>query len=76
MNRTALVIFSLIADVLDFFVAGQVPLLSWIIDIPVIIMHVAFAGWKGIFTVFELIAVVGTIPLFTASALLQKPKDS
>jgi hypothetical protein len=69
-------VFSLIADVLDFFVAGQIPILSWVIDIPVLIMHVAFAGAKGFFTLLEMIPVVGTVPLFTASALLQTPKDS
>jgi hypothetical protein len=74
VNRTALVIFSLIADVLDFFIAGQIPLLSWIIDIPVLIMHVVFAGAKGLLLMFEMIPVVGTIPLFTAMALFQKPK--
>lgn len=75
VNRTTLIICSLIADALDFFVAGQIPILSWIIDIPVIIMHVVFAGAKGFLMIFELIPIVGTIPLFTAMSFLQKPKD-
>lgn len=72
MDRSTLIIFSLIADVLDFFVIGQAPVVSWIIDIPVIIMHLAFGGLKGLATMFELVPIVGTIPLFTATAIFMK----
>lgn len=74
MDRSQLIIFSLIGDVLDFLVIGQAPIISWVIDIPVVLMHVYFAGPKGFFTIVELIPVVGTLPVFTASALIQKPK--
>ncbi|MBV1695075.1 MAG: hypothetical protein KGP27_11490 [Hyphomicrobiales bacterium] len=72
MDRTTLIIWSVIADILEFIAIGQAPVLSWIIDIPVIIMHVSFGGLKGLATMFELVPVVGTIPLFTISAIVLK----
>lgn len=72
MDRTTLIIWSLIADILDFIAIGQAPVLSWIIDVPVIIMHVSFGGLKGLATMLELVPVVGTIPLFTISAIVLK----
>lgn len=68
MTKQQLIIASIIADVLDVFVVGQIPGLSWFIDIPVICLHIAFAGPKGFFTILELIPVVGTLPLFTVAA--------
>jgi len=69
MSRKTLLVTSLIADVLDILVIGQVPGLSWIIDLPLIVMHVAYAGPSGFSTLVELVPVVGTLPLFTLAAL-------
>jgi hypothetical protein len=74
VSRKTLLIVSLIADALDIMVVGQIPGLSWIIDLPVIAMHVAFAGPAGFSTLLELVPVVGTIPLFTLAALTHKYK--
>lgn len=68
MTRNQLITASIVADVLDIFVIGQIPGVSWFIDIPVIVMHVAFAGPGGLSTLLELIPGVGTIPIFTIAA--------
>ena len=44
VSRKTLLIASLIADLLDLLLVGQVPGLSYFIDGPLIAMHVAFAG--------------------------------
>lgn len=75
MTRQQLIVASVIADVLDVFVIGQVPGLSWFIDIPIICMHVAFAGPKGFMTLIELVPVVGTLPLFTFAAFSHERKE-
>lgn len=75
MTKKELIAASIVADVLDLFVIGQIPGMSWFVDIPVICMHVAFAGAAGLLTMFELVPVVGTIPLFTIAALAHSPKE-
>ena len=60
---------SLLADVLDLFVVGQIPGLSWFIDIPIIAMHVAYSGPAGLTTLLELIPGIGTLPVFTMMAI-------
>ena len=72
MDRKTLIIFSIIADVLDLLVIGQIPVLSWVIDIPLIIMHVSFAGMAGFWTVVELVPVAGLLPLFTVAAFAHR----
>lgn len=74
MSRTRLVAISLVADALDTIVLGQLPGLSWFIDIPTILVHLVFAGPIALLTLGELAPVVGTLPLFTAAALLYKPR--
>jgi bacteriorhodopsin len=59
---------SLVADALGILVIGQIPVLSWVIDIPVIIMHLAYAGPVGLGTLLELVPVVGILPVFTLAA--------
>ena len=68
MTRQELIMASLVADILDILVIGQIPGLSWFIDIPIICMHVSFAGAAGLGTLIELVPVVGTLPLFTIAA--------
>jgi hypothetical protein len=74
MTRKTLLIASLIADLLDLLVIGQIPGLSYLIDGPLIAMHVAFAGPAGLATAFELVPIVGTIPIFTLAALFARKK--
>jgi hypothetical protein len=74
VDRKTLIGWSIAADVLDVIAVGQIPGLSWFIDIPILLLHVAFAGPKGFFTLLEMIPVVGTIPLFTISAFVQEKK--
>jgi hypothetical protein len=75
VTKKHLLIASLIADALDFAVIGQMPGLSWFIDIPLIAMHVAYAGPAGFSTLLELVPVVGTLPLFTIAALSHGEKE-
>ena len=69
VSRKTLLIASLIADLLDLLLVGQVPGLSYFIDGPLIAMHVAFAGPAGLATLLELVPVIGTLPLFTIAAM-------
>ena len=69
VSKKFLVGVSLLADALDLLVIGQMPGLSWVIDLPVTALHVAFAGPTGLLTLFELIPLVGTVPIYTAAAL-------
>ena|GEM_PF-5800494 len=74
MTKKQLLIASGIADSLDLIAVGQIPGLSWFVDIPVLLIHVAFAGPKGWITVLELVPLVGTIPIFTLAALQYEDK--
>ena len=69
MTKKQLVTASLIADALDMVLVGMIPGLSWLIDLPVVAMHVAYAGPVGLLTLFELVPVVGAIPIFTIAAM-------
>jgi hypothetical protein len=75
LTKQQLIVFSVVADVLDVLVIGQVPGLSWFIDIPVILMHLAYAGSRGWTTLIELVPVVGTLPLFTIAAMSHPAKE-
>ena len=75
MKKSTLIWLSLAADILDIMVVGQVPVVSWFIDIPVISCQVLYAGPAGFLTMVELVPVVGTIPLFTAAALMHENHD-
>jgi hypothetical protein len=69
ITRTSLVVSSLMADGLDLIGVGQIPVLSWVIDVPILLMHLRYAGVHGFFTIAELIPGVGTLPIFTIAAL-------
>ena len=74
MTKGNLVKISMVADFLDFVVVGQIPVLSWVIDLPVIIMHVAYAGPAGLTTLIELVPFVGILPMFTLAAAYYEDK--
>jgi hypothetical protein len=69
VSRKNLIIASLVADALDIALVGQIPGLSYFIDLPVIAMHVIYAGPGGLATLLELVPVVGTLPIFTLASL-------
>jgi hypothetical protein len=73
MSRKTLLVFSIFADVLDFLVVGQIPILSWVIDIPLIVLHVQYAGLRGLWTLLELVPFVGLLPVFTIATFAHKP---
>lgn len=75
MTKGDLVKLSLLADVLDLVVVGQIPVLSWVIDIPIIALHVAYAGVAGLTTLLELIPFVGIVPFFTIAAFMYDAND-
>jgi hypothetical protein len=75
MTKGDLIKISMVADFLDFVVVGQIPVLSWVIDIPVIIMHVIYAGPSGLSTLLELVPIVGILPVFTIAAAGYKNRD-
>ncbi len=74
MTKQQLIVASIIADVLDLIVVGQIPGLSWFIDVPLIVMHVAYAGAGGLWTVLELVPIAGTLPMFTIAAFAHESK--
>ena len=75
LTRKLLIIASLVADALDIAVVGQIPGLSYAIDLPIIAMHVAFAGPAGLATLLELVPMVGTVPMFTAAAMMYPDQE-
>lgn len=75
MTKQQLIIVSVVADVLDVLVIGQVPGLSWFIDIPIILAHLSYAGPRGWTTLMELVPFVGTLPLFTIAAMSHPAKE-
>ena len=71
MNRGQLIMWSVIADVLDIVVIGQTPI-GWVIDLPLIVMHFVAYGPAAILNLLELIPGIGFIPVFTIMALKAK----
>lgn len=69
MTKSDVVIVSVIRDLLDFTPFGHIPLLDQMLDLPVIYMHVKYAGPRGLTTIPELIPLVGILPIFTVLAL-------
>ena len=66
----------LLADILDLLIVGQWPGLSWVIDIPAIVMYVSYAGTAGLTKLLlELIPVIGTFPIFTLAAMSHRKSD-
>ena len=74
MTKKHLMIVSLIADGLDLMLVGMIPGLSLVIDLPVVAMHVAYAGPSGLLTLLEAVPLVGFVPIFTAAAMMYPAK--
>jgi hypothetical protein len=69
ITRKQLIIASMIADALDLLMIGQIPVVGWFIQVPVLAMHVAYAGNVGWAMLLELVPVAGTLPMFTIAAM-------
>jgi hypothetical protein len=74
VTRKTLIIASLVADALDLLLVGLLPGVGWLIQGPVIAMHVAYAGPVGWAMLLELVPMMGAIPMFTVAALAYPEK--
>jgi hypothetical protein len=75
MTKSQLIKWSFGRDVLDWLGIGQVPPLSWILDVPILWKHFEYAGPAACIAALELIPVVGALPIFTVAAMLYPNKD-
>lgn len=69
MTKAQLIAISAIRDLLDVLIIGQLPVLNWCLNAPVIFFHYRFAGPRALFTLLENLPGVETLPCFTAMAL-------
>lgn len=76
MTKRQLIMWSIARDSLDFIGIGQIPPLSWLLDLPLIFMHFSFAGKAATIVLFELIPFVGILPLFTFAAFSYPDPDA
>ena len=65
INPKLLLAVSVIADILDFTGIGQIPGLSHLLDVPVIILHFLAGGPKALLLLLELVPFIGFIPIFS-----------
>ncbi len=63
-------------DLLNIIGIGAIPPFSWLLDLPLLVMHFNYAGSKAAFTLLELIPVVGVFPFFTVAALNYPDHDA
>jgi hypothetical protein len=75
MTKSHLIKWSVARDALNFMCIGQLPGLAWLLDLPLLIMHFNYAGPAAIFTILEMIPVVGFFPFFTVAAMLYPNHD-
>ena len=77
MTKAQLIKWSAARDMLDLFIIGQIPPFNWLLDIPLFIMHFAYAGPMALVGLLELIPVVGMFPFFsTLAALYPKQEEA
>lgn len=76
MTRKTLITWSVIRDLLDFMVVGQIPGLGQLLDVPILMMHYAYAGANANFALPELIPTVGFLPIFTIAACCYPDPDA
>ena len=65
MPSRMLLTLSIIADILDIFVVGQIPGLSHIIDVPIILLHFLAGGPRAFLTILEALPLAGFLPIFS-----------
>lgn len=78
ISRKTLLVVSGIADALDFLGFGAFPFFwTFVIDIPITIIHFCYAGPRALVVLAEYIPFVGFVPIYTLAALFydkqQKP---
>lgn len=69
LGHAGLLAVSIVSDLLDLFVLGQVPGIGWVLDAPMLFFHFVFAGPIALLTIPEIIPGIGTIPAFTLATL-------
>jgi hypothetical protein len=69
MTKSQLIKWSGIRDFLDIIVIGQIPGINWLLDLPVLIMHLNYAGPVALFTLLEAIPGLGFLPIWTIAAM-------
>jgi hypothetical protein len=75
MTKSQLIKWSGVRDFLDIIVIGQIPGLNWLLDLPLFIMHLNYAGPRAFFTLLEAIPGVGLIPIWTIAAMSYPNRD-
>jgi hypothetical protein len=75
MTKSQLITVSGVRDFLDFILIGQIPGLNWLLDLPVLIMHLKYAGPVALFTLLEAFPIVGFFPIWTIAAMSYKNHD-
>lgn len=70
ISRKMLLLFSLIADLLDIFCFGGLMPGWWslIIDVPITIIHFLHAGPKALITLAEYVPFLGFLPCYSGAA--------
>ena len=76
MTRKTLIYCSMARDLLNIVGIGAIPPLSWLLDLPLLVMHFNYAGPKAAFTLLELVPVVGVFPFFTVAAFNYPDRDA
>lgn len=69
INRTTLILVSIVFDLLDFAAITQA---APYLEIPVLAMHWLYAGPKGLFTMVDMVPGVGYFPFYTLAALMYR----
>lgn len=69
LGHAGLLAISIVSDLLDLFVLGQLPGVGWVLDAPMFFFHFAFAGPLALLTIPEIVPGIGTIPVFTFATL-------
>lgn len=75
MTKSQLIKWSIARDALNFIGIGQIPVLCWLLDLPILVMHFNYAGAAALFTLLETIPIIGFFPFFTVAALCYSNHD-
>lgn len=70
MTKATLVQVSIVGDVLGF-----IPVVGWVLSIPLLILHFNYAGARALICLLEALPMVGMLPVFTGAALTYPDTD-
>lgn len=77
ISRKALIAVSCVADALDFLGFGAFPFFwTFVIDVPVTVIHFLYAGPRAFVVLAEYIPFVGFVPIYTIAALCYDKKSA